>query len=237
MGSESGDTRHDVGLLGEKKQPAAARAASRQRVALAVLLTTLVWLAVGGAWTLFFRRPEPVAFAIQPPPATSTPLPTPTPGPVFVEVTGAVRLSGVYELPPGSRVEQAIAAAGGMKAGADAGQVDLAQLVYDGQKLVVPEAPKEQPTAAAMASRSAGVDAPASPSADHAANPRGPSLNVNTATAEELDALPGIGPVTAAAIVAYREAHGRFTSIEGLLDVKGIGEATLAKFRDLITLQ
>lgn len=238
MESESGDTVHRIGLLGAESQAPAAGAPGRRRVILAVLTTTLFWLLAGGGYTLIVRRPEPVAFAIQPPPATSTPLPSPTPGPVFVEVTGAVRSPGVYELPPGSRVEQAIVAAGGLRASADAGQMSLAQLVYDGQQLVVPEVPKGQPTAAlAAGSRSAGVDEPTSPSAGNAATPSGLALNVNTATAEELDALPGIGPVTAEAIVAFREANGPFTSIESLLDVKGIGKATLAKFRDLITVQ
>lgn len=238
MGSGPGDAPHDNRFLEADGRTPAAGASNRRPVALAVLLTTLFWLTVGGAWAVFGRRPQPVAFAIQPPPATSTPLPTPTPAPIVVEVSGAVRKPGVYELSPAGRVEQAIAAAGGLALDADAGQLNLAQPMYDGQRLVVPavvETPLAPPSS--IASRSTTIEI-ASPSGQAAASQgNGAALNVNTATAEQLDALPGIGPVIAQAIIDYREANGPFLTVESLLNVKGIGKATLAKFRDLITVQ
>lgn len=202
-------------------------------LAAAVLVTSLVWLGLFAAWLALVGRPQPVAFEVQPPPATATPQPTPAPtptptaGPIWVDVGGAVAAPGLYQLPPTARVQQAIEAAGGLAADADLRSVNLARPLADGEKVYVPtagEAPPTPPEEPAASARTAPVDLGVG------------RLDINKATAAELEALPAIGPKTAQAIVEYRQANGPFRSVEDLLKVKGIGEATLAKIRNLITV-
>jgi len=197
---------------------------------LAVLLTSLAWLIVAGGAALAWRRPQPVAFAIQPPPAAATPAHTATPAPIQVEVAGAVLRPGVYELPAGARVADALDTAGGLVPNADAEALSLARPLQDGEKLVAPTA---RPTSAAASS--APEPAVAVRSGDIELG--GLSLlDINTASAQELEALPAIGPVTAQAIVDYRTANGPFRSVEEITKVKGIGPATLEKIKLLITV-
>ncbi len=197
-------------------------------ILLAVLLTSLVWLVVAGGAALAWRQPQPVAFAIQPPPATATPAPTPTPAPIQVDVDGAVQRPGVYVLPAGARVGDAIAAAGGLASNADQNALNLAQPLQDGEKFV---APTVRPAAAAsapdpaVAVRSVGLELG-----------NASLININTASAQELEALPSIGPVTAQAIIDYRTANGPFASVEDIVKVRGIGPATLEKIKPLITV-
>jgi competence protein ComEA len=152
-------------------------------------------------------------------------------GPVTVHVAGAVARPGVVSLPAGSRAVDAVAAAGGMAPGADPDRVNLAAKLADGERLVVPvvgqPAPAEVPPASAGAPGSSGSAPGGVPSAP---------IDLNSATAEQLDELPGVGPATAAAIVSYRDAHGPFRSVDGLLDVRGIGDAKLDALRDLVTV-
>lgn len=157
-------------------------------------------------------------------PASTLPGPgAPTSVPdVVVHVAGAVATPGVYRLPAGSRVEAALAAAGGPAPDGDAGMVNLAAVLVDGQRLYVPRVGEAVPASAV-------------PSPDASAPPAGP-IDVNHATAGQLDELPGVGPATAAAIVRHREQHGPFASVEQLLDVPGIGPAKLAAFRELVTV-
>ncbi len=222
----SGDER-PVTTTSDEAPPAAT---GRRSILLAVLLTSLAWLILAGGAALAWRRPQPVAFQVQPPPATATPAPTPTPAPIRVDVAGAVQQPGVYELPAGARVSDALDAAGGLAANADGETLNLASLLQDGEKLVAPTA---RPASAAATSaapdpasaRSGGIDL------------SGASLiNINTASAQELEALPAIGPVTARAIVDFRTANGPFRSVEEIVKVKGIGDATLAKIKPLITV-
>ncbi len=203
-----------------------------RHVLLAVLSTSLFWVIAGGLTLVLWRKPEPVAFEIQPPPATSTPLPTATTAPLAVNVGGAVLQPGVVLLTPGARVQDAIAAAGGLAAKADAGQLSLARPLQDGEKLVVPLIPTATPT------RSPNT-APEPTAAESSAPAPGEvsRVNINTASLEVLDTLPGIGPKTAQAIVDYRTANGPFASAEALLEVKGIGESTLARIRELIVIE
>lgn len=201
-------------------------------VLLAILSTSLFWVIAGGLTLVLWRKPEPVAFEIQPPPATSTPLPTGTPAPLAVDVGGAVLQPGVVLLTPGARVQDAIAAAGGLAAKADAGQLSLARPLQDGEKLVVPLIPTITPTRLPNTARGPTVAEGSTP-----ADAGGSRVNVNTASLEELDTLPGIGPKTAQAIVDYRTANGPFASAEVLLEVKGIGESTLARIRELIAIE
>jgi competence protein ComEA len=143
---------------------------------------------------------------------------------VVVHVAGAVTSPGLHELPGGSRVADAIAAAGGLTAQADATRINLAAPVTDGQRVYVVAVGEQEPAVAV------GTGAP-----DTGASPTGP-VNLNTADAEALDALPGIGPATAASIIEHRGKVGAFTSVDQLLDVPGIGEAKLEALRDLVTV-
>jgi competence protein ComEA len=133
---------------------------------------------------------------------------------LVVDVTGKVRRPGIVELPPGSRVVDALEAAGGARPAADTSALNLARLLVDGEQIVVgiaiPEAgPILDPGSAA------------------GSGPTGTAVNLNTASAPELETLPGIGPVTAAAILEWRAHNGAFTSVDELLEVSGIGDVTL----------
>ena len=139
-----------------------------------------------------------------------------------VHVAGAVRRPGVYRLQAGSRVDDAVERAGGARARADLGGLNLAAELEDGRQVLVPE----RAPAAAPAGASAGAaSVPAPP---------GVPLNLNTATPEQLDELDGIGPATAQQIVQFREAHGGFGSVEELSQVPGIGEKRLASLREQV---
>jgi competence protein ComEA len=145
-------------------------------------------------------------------------------GRLVVDVKGAVRRPGVYRLAAGARAYDAVRRAGGLTARADRIGVNLAARVVDGGEVVVPERGAGMRAAAA---------APAGPGDDAAdASAEGPlSLDLNTATAQELEQLDGVGPAIAANIVAYREQHGGFGSVDELDEVSGIGEAKLAAIR------
>ena len=148
---------------------------------------------------------------------------------VVVHVAGAVASPGVRRLPPGSRVTDALDAAGGALPGADLPRINLAALLVDGQQVYVPKPGEEVPVAAAGVPGGAGAAGSGGPVP-------GAAVDLNTATAEQLDTLPGVGPATAAAIIAHREQHGPFTSVDQLLDVRGIGEAKLEQLRDLVSV-
>ena len=148
----------------------------------------------------------------------------PTPATVTVDVAGKVRHPGIAVLDAGARVVDALAAAGGAKPGVDVSGLNLARLLVDGEQVLV-----GQPAPS-------GAAAAASPTADPA--PGGPTalVNLNTATESELDTLPEVGPVTAASILAWRDQHGGFSSIDELLEVDGIGEVTLGKLAPFVTV-
>jgi competence protein ComEA len=143
-------------------------------------------------------------------------LPMPSPAPVRVHVAGAVRQPGVVELPPGSIAAEAIAAAGGALPGADLDSLNLAAVVEPGQRLFVPLPGTTLPTAAGGGPVSVGA------------------LDLNRASAAELESLPGIGPSLASAIVQYRDQNGPFLSIDELLNVPGIGPTRLSQLRELV---
>jgi competence protein ComEA len=136
---------------------------------------------------------------------------------VMVQAAGAVVSPGVYRLPLGARVQDVITAAGGPTAAANLQAVALASKIVDGQRVYVPAVGESVTT----------DTVPAPPPAP---------LDLNQATVEQLDALPGVGPTTAQAIVDYRSRHGPFTSVDDLLQVRGIGAAKLDGFRDLVTV-
>lgn len=150
---------------------------------------------------------------------------------VTVHVAGAVSRPGVVTLAPGSRVVDAVAAAGGMVAGADPDRVNLAAPLVDGRRVVVPlvgQAPPAEVVPSGGAAEASGAGGAAVPAV-------GAPVDLNTADEAALDSLPGIGPATAAAIVAHRGEAGPFRSVDDLLDVRGIGEAKLEALRGLVT--
>ncbi len=151
---------------------------------------------------------------------------------LVVQAAGAVRVPGVYRLAGGSRVDDLVRAAGGLIAEADVDRVNLAAPLGDGERVWVPRR-GEVEVPSVVAGGGGGAAAPAGePGGDPTSGPV--VVDLNTATAEELDTLPGVGPATAAAILAHRDEHGRFTSVDELLDVRGIGEAKLEQIRPLV---
>ncbi len=189
-------------------------------------LSVLLVLGLGyGAQQFWAGRPEPVAVptaeasagASLSPPLSSEPSAaalSPSAaagGGVIVDVAGRVREPGVRTLPAGARVQDALKAAGGAAPGTDLTGLNLARRLNDGEEIIVGAAP------AAAAGGSAG-------------KPAGP-LSLNSATVEQLDQLPGIGPVLAQRIVQYRDQHGGFTSVDQLRKVSGFGERRLADLR------
>ncbi len=148
---------------------------------------------------------------------------------VVVHVVGQVRHAGVVRLPTGARVEQALAAAGGATAKADLVRVNLARPVVDGEQIVVPK--PGEPIVGADGAPSAGGE-PAGP-AGPAGSPH-TLIDLNTATVAQLDELPGIGPVLAQRILDWRAQNGRFSTVDELGEVSGIGEKVLARLRPLV---
>lgn len=201
-------------------------------------------LLVGAGYALANRRgaaaPAPTGVEIVPPPATATaappptPPPTATPGPMRVYVSGAVAHPAVYALPPGSIIDDAVRAAGGFTAAADPVAINLAAPVAEGMQIYVPTQAEGAPTPPP-------VSAPAATVAVEGGSRLGSVttaglININQATATELEMLPGIGPTMAANIVAYRGANGPFATIEAIMDVPGIGEGRFEEMKALITV-
>ena len=183
------------------------------RGAVALVVVALLAAVVAGALAVRGRPQEVAVPAVE---VAGVPLPGVSPsaaasGEVVVAVAGKVRSPGLVRLPAGSRVDDAVRAAGGVLAGADPGLLNLARRLVDGEQVLV------------------GVDPPPGAAAAPAAATGG-LLDLNTATAGDLDALPGIGPVLAQRIVDWRTENGRFASVDQLREVTGIGEA---KYRDL----
>lgn len=157
--------------------------------------------------------------------------PLPTPLALVVQVSGAVIQPGVYRLAAGSRVQDAIQAAGGLLPAANAELINQAAALLDGQLIGVPfsEAVDETPSLALPNPTQAQAEPALSASVSF-------PINLNTATHEELQALPGIGQVRVESIVAFRAAHGPFQSIEDIQAVDGIGPGIFEKIKDLITI-
>jgi competence protein ComEA len=180
----------------------------RRRAAITVVIV-VVLLALAGRLLLRSREAS-----VPPPVRLAAPATTARAAALVVHVAGAVRRPGLYRLRQGSRVADAVARAGGPARMAQLELVNLAARIADGEQIVVPR-------------RGAAVAAAAGGSA------AGP-VHLNTATLEQLDALPGVGPVTAQKILDYRQAHGAFSSVDELDAVPGIGPARLADLRSLV---
>jgi competence protein ComEA len=148
--------------------------------------------------------------------------------PIFVHVFGAVSRPGLYELSSGSRVVDAVSAAGGFTADADRDGLNLARLVGDAEQIGVPHIGEEPPVAAGAAGSAA------SGSTATGTGP-GTKVSLNRASSEELQTLPQVGPATAQSIIAWRTENGAFTSVEQLLSISGIGQKTYDRLKDLVT--
>lgn len=200
-----------------------------------ILIALVCLILIGGAFILVRRpTPEPIAIATAVVP-TPTPMPTPTltptPAPMRIYVSGAVRTPDVYLLPPNSIVKDAVQAAGGPAHNADLDRINLALALHDQQQVYVPHIGETTPAAPLPRDT-----APLTPAASDDATRNGGQVNLNTATVEQLCALPGIGPAIAQRIVDYRQTQGPFTAPEDIMNVKGIGQATYDKLKDLITV-
>lgn len=185
-----------------------------------LIAAVLVFFAIGiGAWFIFNSIPQPVQITINPPLPTATAAPSATPAPILVYVTGAVNSpQNTYTLPYGSRVQDAIDAAGGLTDDADLERVNLAGIVRDGDQVHVPILGED--TAEILPTESGGG-----------------IVFINSASLEELMTLPNIGAATAQAILDYRDANGRFESLEDLDNVSGIGAGTLEELAPLVSFE
>jgi len=189
----------------------------RRRV-LAGAVVVVVVLALAGRTLL-----RPGHTAVPPPVRVATHTRTTTVAQMFVDVVGAVRRPGLYRVPDGARVADALARAGGVTSKAQLELVNLAARVADGEQVVVPRRGSASVPSAGGAGAGAGAGSV----------PTGP-VHLNSATLEQLDALPGVGPVTAQKIVDYRQQHGGFGSVDELDAVPGIGPARLENLRGLV---
>ncbi|MEU5187371.1 helix-hairpin-helix domain-containing protein [Streptomyces klenkii] len=205
---------------------------------LAALVVVLAAACAFAAYHFLAGRPQTVRVPARETPVVVTPPPPPpvvaspsrTGGAVVVDVAGKVRRPGVLRLPPGSRVADALAAAGGARPGADTTGLNRARVLVDGEQIVVgaPGGPGGGPgsgpggAAAASAAAAGGGPAPGAP------------VSLNSATVEQLDALPGVGPVLARHILDYRTQHGGFRSVEELRKVNGIGSRRFTDLRPLV---
>lgn len=221
----------------------AAVRADPGRAGVIALATVGVIAVLVTVFTLVRDKPPPVVSAKLPPvqmvsSASPTPGAAPNPDePVVISVVGLVHKPGLVTLEPGARIADALTAAGGALDGADLIGLNMARRVTDEEQIIVGIAgPPGQPAAMGSSiSPEPGTGPPTgAPSANGSASAPGGLVDLNTATVEQLDTLPGIGPVTAAAIVAWRDANGKFTSVDQLGEVDGIGPARLEKLRDLV---
>lgn len=209
-----------------------------------LVFISLLFIAAGGAGVFYLNQPTAQA-QVEIRPATAatatvapTLAPSPTPAPVRVYVTGSVANADVYFLPAGSIIKDAIAAAGGFTAEADPERINQALELQDQQQIHVPRkdetnAPPPVQGGPVVTELTGSQGSGGSRSAPAA----GGVVNINSATLEQLDSLPGVGPAIAQRIIDYRESMGGFKTVEEITEVSGIGDATLAKIKNFITVQ
>jgi competence protein ComEA len=174
-------------------------------ILLGLFLAALVWVVA--------RNPSGEAVTLRP---------VPTDKPIVVHITGAVPRPGVYALPQGARVQDGISAAGGFLAEADKSNINLAELLDDGEKLDIPFIEGGSPVLSTPVPQVVATTTEL--------------ININTASSAELDSLPGIGPTTAQKIIDYRTQNGPFVNTEDIINVPGIGPGTYERIKDLITV-
>lgn len=200
-----------------------------RRHLIVVVIVALAGCGWAGYSMLSARTVSVAVTAVTPTAVTPTAAATPSPSvepTLLVHVLGAVKRPGVVTLRPGARVQDAIAAAGGLLPDARPGELNLAAPVADGSQIVIGN--RSDP--GGQLRGDAGVGGGSGGAGG------GVQIDLNAATAAELEALPGVGPVTAEAILAWRSAHGRFSRVEELQEVEGIGPKTFAKLAPLVTV-
>jgi competence protein ComEA len=188
-----------------------------------VLVGVLVGFILAGAVFIVTRLPAGKPIALEP---------SPTKVPIAVQVVGGVVRPGVYELPEGSRVQDAIDAAGGLLVDADATSINLAAKLEDGQQLEIPGGTTGASSSSPSQNTAPFTIVPTVGSPTSSAD----LININTATLDELESLPNIGPTTAQNIITYRNTRGPFSHIEDITNVTGIGLATFDQIKGMITV-
>ena len=188
-----------------------------------VLLGVMAGFVLAGVLVFVSRAPKGVSIILQP---------APTKAPLAVHIIGAVPRPGLYEFPEGARVQDAIDAAGGILTEANVDALNLAAPLEDGQQLEIPYQAGGEPT-----NNTSTFELPSSATETPTTDTSNTEdlININTASLEELDALPGIGPTTAQKIIDYREENGPFSTIEDIMNVSGIGPSTFEDIQNLIT--
>jgi competence protein ComEA len=234
-----GSAQRGAGWLARVRgDPGRAGAAALAAIAAIAVLVTI--------FTLMRDQPTPVVSAKLPPvemvssasrgPSPSPSSPAKPDQPVVVSVVGLVHGPGLVTLAPGARIADALKAAGGTTDGADTIGLNMARQVADGEQIVVGIVPPKGQPSVLGSSVTSGSTLPGTPGP--VSGPAKPAkaevINLNTATVQQLDTLPGVGPVTAAAIVAWRDANGKFSSVDQLAEVDGIGHGRLEKLRPLV---
>jgi competence protein ComEA len=219
-----------------RPEPPAAAAASWRRRLLdfvefrpreSVALGALCLVLVAGASFAYARSlPRAGAKPLATPIAPASPTASPTAAGIVVDVAGAVRSPGVYTLPAGSRVIDALRVAGGAAPGADLASINLARPLADGERVYIPKRGEAPPPDASGGGGSGGGSSGSG----------GGKVNINSASESELESLPGIGPTLAQRIVDYRTQHGPFHDVKDLLKVEGIGEKKFASLKDYVTV-
>lgn len=225
--------------------------------AIGLIVVGIVACAIAGYSLLKQNEPTAPIVAFDASAASSPPATAPTPGPptpvppgtgstavapdgrIVVSVVGLVRRPGLVRITATARVADAIEQVGGARPGADLISLNMAQLLHDGDQILVGQGDGGSVKSAVVTATDVPGDGPSAtqPGAGGSLPADGTGLvNLNTATAEQLDTLPGVGPVTAAAILAWRQNNGQFTSVEQLAEVDGIGPARLAKLKPLVTV-
>jgi competence protein ComEA len=203
-----------------------------------ILIGVMAGFVLAGVLVFVSRAPAGEPITLQP---------APTKAPIAVHVIGAVPRPGLYEFAEGARVQDAIDAAGGLLAQASVEALNLAAPLEDGKQLVIPykdgtevvSGSGEEGNVELPSSDEPDVAPPAEPVIEGEAPVAGPSVelvNINTATLDELNSLPGIGPTLAQRIIDYRAANGAFSTIEDIMNVSGIGVSTFEDIKDLITV-
>lgn len=199
-------------------------------VAVVAISTAMAVMAAAAGSAAWQDRSGPPVEDLLPIVAPVVPIPTTTPMVIpvdhIVHIAGAVQQPGVVRVPEGSRVIDALDAAGGAATNADLDRLNLAAPVADGQRVHVPLIGQDSPTVVNPVGSEPSTSGPAEPSI----------VSLNIASARELETLTGVGPATAAAILDFRDRNGPFTSVDGLLDVPGIGPAKLEAMRSRIAI-
>ncbi len=222
-----GQWERDSGVIGEPLRERLRSLDRREWVGLVVVGTLIV---AGAALWYVHSLPSPVSIQASTdrlgPSGRAAVASSPTPATIIVDVAGWVRRPGVYDFRHGDRVIDAIRMAGGGRPGADLTSINLAAPLTDGQQVVVFRKGK---LGVGSSGSGGGAAAPGSEGAE-------PLINLNTATLDQLESLPGIGPVLGQRILDYRQEHGPFRSVDDLLNVSGVGDKRLADLRSQVTV-